>query len=261
MTPGSISTAMLWFTCNVPNRHLTIGQIDTKTGEVTPFMVPAPTGLAGADPWHDARREGHHLVQRQSRARRPRPARSQDREDRRLHAAAPACRRPAAPPPSTTTARAASGRRRPTARCASIRRPRQFTEFKSVTPKTAERQRHHLWHRRRPRRQRLVGRDDHRHHRQGRRRDRQVDGDPAAAGAGGDGSPAAGGAQALRDACSRPTSTRRSRGRRARAAWAPTRTPTCSGSAIPGAATWRASTPAPRNELRAAARPTCSPIT
>ena len=40
-----------------------------------------------------------------------------------------------------------------------------------------------------------------------------------------------------------PISTRRCRGRRGRAAWAPTKTPTCCGSAIPGAAIWPASTP------------------
>ena len=40
-----------------------------------------------------------------------------------------------------------------------------------------------------------------------------------------------------------PTSTIRCRGRRVRAAWAPTRTPTCSGSAIPGAPISPASTP------------------
>ncbi len=37
----------IWFTSNVPTRHLTIGKIDTKTGKVTPFVVPGTTGLAG----------------------------------------------------------------------------------------------------------------------------------------------------------------------------------------------------------------------
>jgi streptogramin lyase len=36
----------LWFTSNVPTRHLTIGKIDTRTGAVKPFMVPAANGLA-----------------------------------------------------------------------------------------------------------------------------------------------------------------------------------------------------------------------
>src|SRR5262249_41278768 len=36
----------LWFTSNVPTRHLTIGKIDTKTGAVTPFKVISANGLA-----------------------------------------------------------------------------------------------------------------------------------------------------------------------------------------------------------------------
>jgi len=36
----------LWFTSNVPTRHLTIGKIDTKTGAVTPFKIDAANGLA-----------------------------------------------------------------------------------------------------------------------------------------------------------------------------------------------------------------------
>jgi streptogramin lyase len=37
----------IWFTSNVPTRHLTVGKIDTKTGKVTPFVVPGTSGLAG----------------------------------------------------------------------------------------------------------------------------------------------------------------------------------------------------------------------
>ena len=36
----------LWFTCNVPNRHLTMGRIDPSTGQVRMFKVPAPNGFA-----------------------------------------------------------------------------------------------------------------------------------------------------------------------------------------------------------------------
>jgi virginiamycin B lyase len=36
----------LWFTSNTPNKHLTIGRIDTKTGAVKFLMVPKPGGLA-----------------------------------------------------------------------------------------------------------------------------------------------------------------------------------------------------------------------
>ena len=45
----------LWFTCNIPNKQITIGRISTKTGEVKLFAVPGPQGLDGADPRHDAR--------------------------------------------------------------------------------------------------------------------------------------------------------------------------------------------------------------
>ena len=47
-----------------------------------------PQRARGADPRHDPRRQGHHLVQRQQRPRRPGPPRSQDRAYRRLPAAA-----------------------------------------------------------------------------------------------------------------------------------------------------------------------------
>ncbi|HEY2532955.1 MAG TPA: carboxypeptidase regulatory-like domain-containing protein [Xanthobacteraceae bacterium] len=36
----------LWFTCNIPNKRTTIGRIDTKTGAVKLFKVPAANGLA-----------------------------------------------------------------------------------------------------------------------------------------------------------------------------------------------------------------------
>jgi streptogramin lyase len=36
----------LWFTCNIPNKRTTIGHIDTTTGAVKLFKVPAQNGLA-----------------------------------------------------------------------------------------------------------------------------------------------------------------------------------------------------------------------
>jgi len=36
----------LWFTCNIPNRHTTIGKIDTTSGVVKLFKVSGPNGLA-----------------------------------------------------------------------------------------------------------------------------------------------------------------------------------------------------------------------
>jgi virginiamycin B lyase len=35
----------LWFTCNIPNRQITIGRISTKTGAVKLFAVPGPQGV------------------------------------------------------------------------------------------------------------------------------------------------------------------------------------------------------------------------
>ncbi len=32
----------LWFTCNIPNKQITIGRISTKTGAVKLFAVPGP---------------------------------------------------------------------------------------------------------------------------------------------------------------------------------------------------------------------------
>lgn len=37
----------LWFTCNIPNHHVTVGHIDTKTGAVKLLKVDAPNGFAG----------------------------------------------------------------------------------------------------------------------------------------------------------------------------------------------------------------------
>ena len=78
----------LWFTCNIPNRRTTIGKIDTKTGEVKLFKLAGSQRSRGANPWHDPRCQRHHLVQRQYWTRRSGSPRSQDREDRRLPAAA-----------------------------------------------------------------------------------------------------------------------------------------------------------------------------
>ena len=46
----------LWFTSNAPNRHLTIGRIDTRTGAVKFFKVPKAEGLAANTHgmWRDA---------------------------------------------------------------------------------------------------------------------------------------------------------------------------------------------------------------
>jgi streptogramin lyase len=36
----------VWFTCNIPNKRTSIGRVDTRTGAVKLFMIPAKSGLA-----------------------------------------------------------------------------------------------------------------------------------------------------------------------------------------------------------------------
>jgi streptogramin lyase len=36
----------VWFTCNIPNKRTSLGRVDTKTGEVKLFNIPAKSGLA-----------------------------------------------------------------------------------------------------------------------------------------------------------------------------------------------------------------------
>ncbi|HUQ77171.1 MAG TPA: carboxypeptidase regulatory-like domain-containing protein [Burkholderiales bacterium] len=36
----------VWFTCNIPNKRTSLGKVDTKTGQVKLFNIPAKTGLA-----------------------------------------------------------------------------------------------------------------------------------------------------------------------------------------------------------------------
>jgi streptogramin lyase len=36
----------VWFTCNIPNKQTSIGRVDTKTGAVKLYMIPAKSGLA-----------------------------------------------------------------------------------------------------------------------------------------------------------------------------------------------------------------------
>jgi len=50
----------LWFTCNVPNRYLTIAKIDTRTGEVKPLKVTAANGLAA--PAHGMTRDEKGII-------------------------------------------------------------------------------------------------------------------------------------------------------------------------------------------------------
>ena len=65
----------IWFTCNSPNRTPDHRQDRLgQAGTVTPFKIDARQRACRRRARYDARSEWHHLVQRQSRPRRPRPA-------------------------------------------------------------------------------------------------------------------------------------------------------------------------------------------
>src|SRR5262249_44996215 len=50
----------IWFTCNVPNHHVTVAKIDTKTGEVKPFKIAAANGFAA--PTHGLTRDPNGIL-------------------------------------------------------------------------------------------------------------------------------------------------------------------------------------------------------
>jgi streptogramin lyase len=50
----------IWFTCNVPNHHVTVANIDTKTGAFKPFKVAAANGLAA--PAHGMTRDPNGVL-------------------------------------------------------------------------------------------------------------------------------------------------------------------------------------------------------
>ncbi|MBV8512543.1 MAG: carboxypeptidase regulatory-like domain-containing protein, partial [Xanthobacteraceae bacterium] len=50
----------IWFTCNSPNRTLTIGKIDLATGAVTPFKIDAANGLAAGS--HGMTRDPNGII-------------------------------------------------------------------------------------------------------------------------------------------------------------------------------------------------------
>ena len=81
----------LWFAAVAPNRTMTVGKIDAKTGALKPFKVDAANGNAGQCPRSHPRRQGRDLVQRLDAEGRACQGRPQDREGRGLHAAPRAC--------------------------------------------------------------------------------------------------------------------------------------------------------------------------
>jgi hypothetical protein len=187
----------LWFTSNVPTRHLTIGRIDTKSGAVKPFKVDAANGLAATT--HGMTRGPDGIIWFNVNPGRGGLGRL-DPTTEKIEVFIP----PDGMSPTggaTTVDYDGTGKVWSSAPDGALRfdpATKTFTEFKSVTFKTPNGQRHHLWNGGRSQRQWLLGRDDHRHHRPRRRRHRQIIGDQVAAGAGRDGSGAVGRAQALR---------------------------------------------------------------
>ena len=126
----------LWFTCNIPNKQITIGRISTKTGAVKLFAVPGPQGLTAQT--HGMTRDPNGIIWFNVNPGRGGLGRMdpEDREASMCSFRRPACRRPAAPPRSTTTARARSGSSSPDGALRFDPDTGQFTEFKSITYKT-----------------------------------------------------------------------------------------------------------------------------
>jgi streptogramin lyase len=50
----------IWFTCNIPNRYVTVAKIDTRTGVVKPLKVAAANGLAA--PTHGLTRDPNGIL-------------------------------------------------------------------------------------------------------------------------------------------------------------------------------------------------------
>jgi streptogramin lyase len=53
-------TGNLWFTCNIPNKQMTIGHIDTATGAVKLFKIAGPGGFAAQA--HGMTRDPHGII-------------------------------------------------------------------------------------------------------------------------------------------------------------------------------------------------------
>ena len=111
----------IWFTCNSPNRTLTIGKIDLATGTVTPFKIDAANGLAAGA--HGMTRDPHGIIWFNVNPGRGGLGRL-DPKTGAIDVFIPP--QSMSPTGGATTVDydgwAASGRRLPTARCASIRR-------------------------------------------------------------------------------------------------------------------------------------------
>jgi streptogramin lyase len=126
----------LWFTSNVPTRHLSIGKIDTKTGKVTPFVVPGTSGLAGVT--HGMTRDPNGIIWFNVNAGRGGIGRVDPKTERIDVFIPPAGMSPTGG--ATTVDYDGKGRIWSSSPDGALRfdpKTETFTEFKSVTAKTA----------------------------------------------------------------------------------------------------------------------------
>ena len=188
----------LWFTCNIPNRRTTIGKIDSKTGEVKLFKVAAPNGLAAQT--HGMTRDDKGIIWFNVNNGRGGLGRLDPKTEKIDVYLPPQGMSPTGG--ATTVDHDGKGRIWASAPDGALRfdpATETFTEFKSLTYKTpngtgvtygaaGDRDGNGWW----------AG-DDARHHRQGRRCNRQVAGSQTRCREGGDESSHSGGAHVLRD--------------------------------------------------------------
>ena len=163
----------LWFTSNVPNRNTTVGRIDTKTGAVKMFRVNGPGGLAANT--HGITRDPNGIIWFDVNAGRRGLARLDPKTEKIDVHIPPTGMSPTGG--AVTVDYDGQGQIWASSPDGALRfnpATEKFTEFKSVTLKNSKRQWRHLRRRRRSQWQRLVGRDDHRHHQQRRRYNRPL---------------------------------------------------------------------------------------
>ena len=171
----------LYFTSNNPNRLLTVGKVDAKTGEVKYLKVDGPGGRAATA--HGLVRDGEGNFWFDVNPGRRSLGKLDVKTDKITVYQTPNNMSPLGG--AVTMDVDGKGKIWASAPDGVLRfdpATETFTDFKSKTPfKNAQGHQQHLRGRRRPRRQRLVGADGVRHHRQGRHDDRQDVGSRAAA--------------------------------------------------------------------------------
>ena len=171
----------LYYTVNNPNPDVTLGKVDTKTGEVKYFKVDRRDGKFAATA-HGLTRDGEGNFWFDVNPGRRSLGKLDPKTEKISVYETP---EPMSPLGGAVTMDV-DGKGRiwasaPDGVVSFDPKTEKFTDFKSMTPfKNAKGTNIDLWRRGRPRRQRLVGADGVRHHRQGRHDDRQDLGDHAA---------------------------------------------------------------------------------